>query len=189
MLVRLRWPPPGDLSTRFVDTVTSGHERGDLSEAEVSELFVKAYGPGQLTEFLKRWEKHAWLSGRLPILREGVENHVEGRYVSSVCVLLPQIEGVLGDALGRKPNPRGDGAKLLGGTTLSTSAREFYVKVINESFEWTSEAPIPELSRHAVLHGRATDFGTQEQSLKVLLILDEMIRAIAGYRAKQVCRE
>jgi hypothetical protein len=180
--VRLRWPPPGHLSTQFVDSITAAHKRGDLSEGEVSDLFVKSYNSGRLEDLLRQWEPHPWLSRRLPILREGIENHLAGRYFSSVCMLLPQIEGVHGDALGRKPKPRGDAERLLGDTTLSTAAREFYIKVVNESFEWNDDAPIPELSRHAILHGRATNFGTEEHSLKVLLIMDEMISAIAAYR-------
>src|SRR5262249_46283729 len=109
--------------------------------------------------------------------QEGLENYVSCRHHSAVCVLLPQVEGALREALGAKPN-RANSLGIIRGYQLGSAAGKFFADVLLETFDPDSTAPIPELSRHAILHGKATDYGTPAHSLKVILIADIILSSI-----------
>lgn len=185
LAAQLGWPPPWHMPVNLIDEIAQGYDQGELSRDDVEELFVQLYSPEVITEFQRRWEGYSWLQHRLPILREAVANHIDGRHYSAVCTLLPQIEGALGDELGRRPKPKIDAVAYFRDSHLGTVAKDFYVRVILESFEWTTSAPIPELSRHAVLHGRSTDYGTPKHSLKLLIITDIILDGIQDRRTNQ----
>lgn len=156
-----------------------------MSDADVEAAFLAFYTSDRVMGFLGQWEKHEWLERRVPILREAVMNHLDGRYFSVICTLLPQIEGMLGDLIGEKPNPRNHASKMFRVSRLGGIAKNFYVKVIVEGSDWQRIAPIPELSRNAILHGSTTDYGTQKHSLQVLIIVDIIVSGIAERRAEQ----
>jgi hypothetical protein len=178
----LAWPPPWHLPVHMIDCITNAHAKGELSNADVEAAFLMFYTPEVVQEFAGRWEGYEWLASRLPIFREGLINHLEGRYFSAVCTLLPQIEGVLADELGRKPIPKCDAGILFRNSRLGSVAKDFYIRVVLESFNWASEAPVPTLSRHAILHGRATLYGTRTHSLKVAIITDIVLSGVEERR-------
>lgn len=182
LAVEMGWPPPWHFPVRVTDDLSARYARGELTVDEVRRIFLDLYSPEQVRALKSGWAQLPWLAVRLPILAEGVENHVAGRYFSAVCTLLPQIEGVLGDELRRKPNPQHDGTKIFRDTPLGAVARDFYVRVVHESVGWGPGAAMPDLSRHAILHGRDTGFGTEERSLKTILILDAVIGAVREQR-------
>jgi hypothetical protein len=177
-LIKLGWPPPWHLPAVLLDRIVEAHESGDFSVEEVSQLFIELYGQKRLKELLERWKQSEHIGRRATILDEGIQGHIDGRFFSSVCVFSTQIEGVIGEALGRQPNPKNDADIIFRDTTLSRVARAFYIKVANESFSWSRSSPIPELSRNAILHGRDTEFGTASNSLRVILLFDAVWSAI-----------
>ena len=71
---------------------------------------------------------------------------------------------------------------IIRGYRLATAAGRFFAHVILENFNPDTAAPIPWLSRHAILHGKATDYGTPTHSLKVVLIADIILRGIEENR-------
>lgn len=178
LLIKLGWPPPWHLPASLLDRIVEAHESGNFSEDEVSQLFIDLYGQKRLKELLERWELSEHIGTRASILDEGIQNHLDGRFFSSVCIFSTQIEGVIGEALGRQPNPQNDADIIFRDTTLSKVARDFYINVANESFSWSRRSPIPELSRNAILHGRDTEFGTAKNSLRVILLFDAVWSAI-----------
>ena len=181
--VQLKWPPPWHIPARVIDRIVDAHAAGHLSAERTAEIFASFYTPEQIEEFGRRWASYGWLSDRLPIFQEALGNHVAARYFSAVCVLLPQIEGVLREALGEKPM-REKSVAILRGYQLARPAAKFFAEVVLESFDPEAEAPIPELSRHAILHGSATDYGTPIHSLKVILIGDIILSSIEENRRR-----
>lgn len=186
LVVAMNWPPPSHSPVTLIDAVTESHARGELTREDVAALFVECYDAELIGHLLSEWKKCGWLQARTPILEEGIRNHLEGRYYSAVYTLLPQIEGVVGDDLGRQPVPKSDAMRFFSDSRLSKVARDFYVNVILEGFNWQATAPIPELSRHAILHGCATSFGSAEHSLKVILMLDAVIAATKERQGQSV---
>jgi hypothetical protein len=179
--IQLKWPPPWHMPARAIDRMTVAYQAGKLTPEETANIFASFYTPERITEFGERWASYGWLAHRLPILREALEDHLSGRHYSAVCVLLPQIDGALREALGAKPT-RANSVGILRGYQLATAAGKFFAEVVLENFDPDSAAPIPELSRHAILHGKATDYGTPMHSLKVILIADIILSSIEESR-------
>jgi hypothetical protein len=177
-LIKLGWPPPWHLPAVLLDRIVEAFESGNFSVEEVTQLFIDLYGQERMKELLEKWKQSEHIGRRAPILNEGIQDHLDGRFFSSVCIFSTQIEGVIGEAIGRQPNPKNDADIIFRDTTLSRVARAFYIKVANESFSWSRSSPIPELSRNAILHGRDTEFGTPSNSLRVILLFDAICSAI-----------
>ena len=179
-LVRLGWPPPGKLAATFLDRVVDLYDRGELTSVEIDSLFVRAYDAETLRGHLSGWFQFDWLQPRVPILAEGIDCHIGRQFFSAVSTLLPQVEGVLGDFLGRAPNPKQDAGRVFADSRLTGVAREFYLKVATASFKWGRSAD--PLSRNSILHGHDTAFGTEVSSLKIILVLDAVIDAVEARR-------
>jgi hypothetical protein len=103
--IQLKWPPPWHMPARVIDRITVAYQAGKLTPKETAETFATFYTPERIREFRQRWAGYEWLTHRLAILQEALGNHIDGRHCSAVCLLLPQIEGVLREALGVKPGP------------------------------------------------------------------------------------
>jgi hypothetical protein len=185
LVIALGWPPPGHMPTGLADAITTGHSLGVVTPEQVSELFVGFYDQNRIERLLAHWGSYEWLRHRSEILRQGIESHNERRYFASVCTLLPQIEGTLGEELKRAPNPQNDAGSLFDETHLSKAARVFYVRLARGSFSWSPEEEVPDLSRNAILHGRDTAYGTRQHSLKVILMLDAVLAIIQERRSGQ----
>ncbi len=173
----LRWPPPWHLPARVLDQIAAAYRKKKITLDEVAEIFIEHYTPDKIAEFGDRWAGYAWLGPRLPILREALANYVDGRHYSTVCALLPQFEGVLREFLGKeaiKTNSIGG----VGSIGFGSAAGRFYAEVIRETYYPDSDSPIPELSRHSILHGNATDYGTPKHSLRVILIADIILSSV-----------
>jgi hypothetical protein len=175
--IQLKWPPPWHMPARIIDRITVAYQSGSFTPEETTNIFTSFYTPQRINEFGQRWASYEWIAHRLPILQEALANHIDGRYHSAICVLLPQIDGVLREALGAKPT-RANSVGIIGGYQLASAAGKFFADVVLENFDPDSAAPIPELSRHAILHGKATDCGTVTHSLKVILIADIILSSI-----------
>jgi hypothetical protein len=53
--------------------------------------------------------------------------------------------------------PKNDAPAVFRDSPHGTLVRDYYLHVILETFDaWDPSRPVPELSRHAILHGRAT---------------------------------
>lgn len=181
--IQLNWPPPWHMPSRVIDRITVAYQAGKLTPVETAKIFSSFYTPERIREFGQRWADYEWLAHRMTILNEALGNHIDGRHYSAVCLLLPQIEGGLREALRAKPN-RTNSIAIIRGYQLATAAGQFFADVVMETFDPDSAAPIPELSRHAILHGKATDYGTPTHSLKVILIADIILSSIQENRTQ-----
>jgi hypothetical protein len=118
---------------------------------------------------------------RRPMVLEGIQNHREDRFYSSICVLLPQAEGIITDMLVhtgtaevrtskvfRLPDNKSDGYELKGLQNKGEEVRK--VTSIDKALaEHITESVVP--FRNGALHGTDVDFGTREQSEHVILVL------------------
>ena len=116
---------------------------------------------------------------RAAILREAFEAHRQSNFNLSVPVLLAQADGIWRDRIDRN--------LFSGGTEHAIQARVAQVEDANSrelvlalnSPDWPLAQPEsrrPEdfsgLNRHLVLHGQATDYGTEENSLRAIAFLN-----------------
>lgn len=181
LLVALDWPPLAHLPIPDAHAITEEHAAGQLSPQDVGALFLRAYDGRVLDAMVAAWAAHPWLAHRLPILTEGVACYRDGRFYAAVSTLLPQVEGVAADALGRSPNAQNDAGSFFRDATLPRAARAYYTGPLHATYRGPQTVALA-TSRHAVLHGGATDFGTPEIALRAVLMTDAVIDAAADYR-------
>lgn len=177
ILIDSGWPPPLNFPAKGLDELLGLFDNGELSEAQLGNVFVSFYDEQQLNEMQKRWGGNQFISHRMDILIEGLGNYVEGRFASCVSLVLPNLEGVTGDYLNRKPIPKNDARELFSSSGLDDAAIEFYTNFVLAKFVWEKD-PILGLNRHQILHGKDVIFGTQTNALKTLLLFDAFQQAV-----------
>ncbi len=160
-------------------------------------LFV--YREEEIRGMQETWQKAKWLEKRIEVINCVIDGHLKGYYQLTVPTLLAQIEGILVDGILTldeiKPNDKiGYGKQknfltqvILGETgvlSFDEQIEEFYTTIILANFERGKEIN-SDLSRHAILHGEDTNYGTKLNSLKTILIfnyffekLDELYKDI-----------
>lgn len=195
VMLHLGWPPAMDCFAT--------HERAEIAKEyetikrdpqaladlkrRVGEQIVERYDAARLCAMLTKWEEKPWIQKRMPILREVIHAHNDGKYFLSVPPTLAQLEGVVVEGFGHKgwlSHKAGKKktsrsleaylAKVLETASLDESNRavkNFVTGVVLGSFE--HGGPLPgNLNRHAIFHGADTEYGTREYSLKAIVFFD-----------------
>jgi hypothetical protein len=68
--------------------------------SSVDDLFIDTLMDNQrVKQTFNFWKTQSKISDRLPLLEEAIEAHIEKRFYLSVSALIPQVEGLLRDAL------------------------------------------------------------------------------------------
>lgn len=189
--LELNWFPAavGNLMTfaninEIVDTYDSqGKEKTQII---LDDLFIRLYNADEIDGLYSSWKKNKELQARLPILKEAVTSHLEKNFYASVCTILPQIEGILRDTISSNSR-RINGTvleeiinKIVSNDNVDEVTKKFYFEIILENFWHGDEIPV--LSRHAILHGEDTTFGTEVNSLKLILLFDFLQEQIAKHK-------
>ena len=116
---------------------------------------------------------------RSEILREAFHAHRQGHYHLSVLAFLTQVDGFFHDLWEKSLFIGGDRSNVESrvGEMQNELAREM-VRVLLDS-DWPlimargmRPADFTGLNRHQVLHGEVTDYGTEENSLKAISLLN-----------------
>ncbi len=142
-------------------SVTQGQELED----ELRELFISS------TSLKPRWD----------IVREGLADHRIGRFISSIPVLLPQIEGIFSDILVLKDAAMKINSKIFlkksdgtqGGELKGLDNKISQVRVRTNldkdvaAFASTYLAP----DRNSILHGSDIAYGQAVKSVHLVLVL------------------
>lgn len=178
MLDALGWPPPGHLPAHLFDEITNAFSKGDLSPAAVEEIIISSYTSERVLQVYEGWKRNPLLHRCLPILHEAVQAHLEGRYALSIPTIIPQIEGLIAVGFGHSGKISGRVIKAYVETAFARQSNfdkagaAFFVEILLDQFQWGD--PIPAFSRHAILHGADVDYATAANSLRAILILDQL---------------
>ena len=190
IMLQLGWPPPGDIPVptgrnivRYFDQ-HGEQETRKLADAKMIQFFSEA----RLQTMLRKWAQKTWLAQRVPILKQVIEAHIAGLYMVSIPALLPQVEGIFASGFAHQGSMNGAtyvtyAKKLLepkAGVTydMKAATRDFILKTLLVTFQ--HGGPINSfMSRHAILHGADTDYGTAVTSLKAILLFDNVQNAFA----------
>ena len=118
---------------------------------------------------------------RRPILRDALADHLDGRYRVSIPTLLPSVEGIVADAFGLGMRTRVTAgleplAEILDG--LDALELDVAIESLSSLYGWAdftaTSSLSPRLNRHLILHGRTVRYGSEANSLKVVLHLDQL---------------
>ena len=183
MLAQLAWPLPGHLASKWLDDVAQRFLAGEATAEQVEGAFLRNYQAHGIQDIRRSWEADHQIAARLPILMDALHAHDEQRYNLSVPVILAQLEGMVAAA---KAHAGRFTAKTLvaylkpivtGGSRFERIAAKLVVTTLWTEFEHGGTTP--PLSRHAILHGADTAYGTGANSLKAILFLDTIGAALS----------
>ena len=173
-------------------SIVESHNANNPSN-NLDSLFINALMSNQrVKETLTSWLAQLKITHRHIILKEGIESHLDQRFYASTSTLMPLVEGFLRDVLGEDyefNSMRKDDMKKATNALKSIWKNKSYntpemtllldplPHVVADLYEeYIKSESIPgKLYRHGVCHGNQTDFGSEKNSLRLILILDRII--------------
>ena len=193
--------PTSTADVRSDITIIKSFVEGDFSN--IDDLFVdRLMDNERVNKTLSVWKNCPEISKRLPLIEEAIEAHIGRKFYLSVSALIPQVEGLLKDALqimGQNSNfnsIRQEDIKratcalkdswksqdyALPEATLLLESLPDAVSDIYEEYDPTKSVP-GKLYRHGVCHGLQTDFNSKKNSIRLILLLDRIIFFYVRYR-------
>jgi hypothetical protein len=195
IMLELGYPPHGNLYPYEIITIVELYENNtdiDFVKREVSKLMLEKYDEEVLSEMLISWKNETWSNKRNHLLEEIIHCHNMKMYNMSVPVILAQIEGLIAEGFNHEGMMNGRKMReylerLLyrkSQFSFDETVQNFYLNVVLVAFEHGK--PINSfMSRNAIMHGADTNYGTAENSLKAILLLDHIHERITSYRKKE----
>lgn len=186
ILMQLEWPPPPNLiekGTEYLKIVEEYEKYGlDFVKDKVESIMLNWYTDQNLIEMIKKWRMSPLLKPRIHILESAVHAHIRNEYILSIPVFLSQIEGIITSGFrfsgwmnSKKFKEHLESVlhEALVIKNKNESIREFVINVLMVTFIH-GENIESSLSRHAILHGADTDYGTRTNSLKLILLIENI---------------
>ena len=182
-----RFPPCNQFSLGDVNDIAETYTANGsaaataLTEPKAREAF---YDEAQRTRMLDEWAANPKLTNRMRILRTSVAASVDGQFDIAIPALLAQLEGVIVDVFSHTGRMTEKKYKKF---VLDLSAKDAFLGVrLDEFVRFTvlaqfehGKALQSDLSRHAILHGGDTNYGTELNALKVIMLID-YVQALAN---------
>lgn len=192
--MELGWPPATNRA-RYVGEslkIVEAYEEHGLDEVKesIESAMIKWHDKTYLRRMFREWAESSLLQPRLHILKAAMEAHFRGEYVLAIPALLSQIEGVVVSGLGISGRMS---YKKFESLINSLLHEPIAIKGKNESLRRfvTGKLMAPFLhgqpiavspSRHAILHGADLHYGSEANSLKLILLM-ENIRQLFRFEA------
>ncbi|MEG3955734.1 hypothetical protein [Microcoleus sp. herbarium2] len=194
--------PTSTADVRSDITIIKSFLEGDFSN--IDDLFVdRLMDNERVKKTLSVWKKCPQISKRLPLIEEAIEAHIDRKFYLSVSALIPQVEGLLRDALqsmglkidftslrkeeikratcALKDSWKSQDYAFLPEATLLLESLPDAVSDIYEEYDPTKSVQ-GKLYRHGVCHGLQTDFNSKKNSIRLILLLDRIIFFYVRYR-------
>lgn len=178
-LMRNGWFP--DLSLSFLEIRQVAEAFNDSPErAQAASEFLCASLRDQLHDIEAKLISA--FPNRAEILRDAFQAHRERKWNLSVTVFLTQVDGLFYDRFLKSLFTRADQDELaerieevsdeLDGAMLRRLLYDDWPLAMSRSERAKQPGDFTQLNRHRVLHGEVTDFGTEENSLKAISLLN-----------------
>jgi hypothetical protein len=186
-LIAAGWFPFVEIAGEFAGLVTA--HRSGVAVKESEAAVTDAFDDARIDRLRDRWLAHPVLGTRPLVLGSALEAFRRSDHVSTVKIVLTEIEGILNDAHRRA---HGSGAKLpkllkfvatagelkAGGPDTLLFPQSFRDFLLGSTFA-QSDARAPSGragSRHAVGHGAAgEDAYTRVRALQAILTMDQLV--------------
>jgi hypothetical protein len=183
MLARLSWPLPGHLGSKWLDDVAQRFLAGEATAEQVEGAFLRNYSAHGIAEVRRTWASDPKIADRLPILLDALRAHEKEQFNLSVPVVLAQLEGLVAAAKAHAGRFTTSTLVAYLEPIISDGSRfeRVAAKLVVDTLwaEFRHGAVLPPLSRHAILHGADTTYGTGANSLKAILFFDTIRAALS----------
>lgn len=174
-LWKMGWWIPQTVSVSFFARV--GRLALASERVEVRRAMVALGRARELSGLVDGWLELDPFRDRRRFLLDGLRDHRRRRFRVSIPTLLPLIEGIAVDAFTpgatHGPRPAFEAAALIDAATGPAMADTVTALYARHEFSAVASGS-RQLNRHLILHGRSTGYGTEENSVKVLLALDTL---------------
>lgn len=138
-----------------------------------------------LNQFVAGWQDTPYMADRLKAINGAIAAHKRGEYELTISTLLPMIDGLSALIVAHIPNPKRKTIRVTDAVLMFKDiepdiSSECLVRVVENvlfrdvNLRQTQTAPSPN-NRHAILHGRVANFGTELCSYQVILLLGAMV--------------
>lgn len=196
-LVRHGWIPTISLLPQpYGEMVRIIESTNDL--AKVGEFAVTVFDENLLDRVVDRWLEASLVRDRKDVLTSAIESYKSGDYVSTIYVLLPQIEGLITKHIKRRRMPPEVSPKdrfsqfgdIVKSESFNTEFTRYLTDVLVSNLSnafYKTWYPYPKKGkvyrasslspqRHVALHGQVNPkYFTQENCVKLICILDSVI--------------
>jgi hypothetical protein len=122
---------------------------------------------------------------RRAILEKAFQAHANGQYLISIPTLLAQVDGICFDVVNACFFMGGERKKVIAQLTAAASnsiAKAFLAPFEEEMLVAMSQKSRPQgfvgLNRHTVLHGESVDYGTKENGLRAISLLNYVSQSL-----------
>ncbi|MCM3792478.1 hypothetical protein M3690_04125 [Priestia megaterium] len=185
------FPPVDIVPAELIFKMADFTEKYGLEETvkQFPSVLAEYYNEETLDYLVSKWKRFSWLKKRMPIIEQAIKAHKLEMYYASITTLLPQLEGILADGTNhtgdmnvRKKLPlvlNKEDAVLV----FDSNVKEYYEDTVLEGFEHNKTLK-SKFSRHAILHGGDTGYGTKNNSLRCILLFDYLFEKLNEYRKK-----
>jgi hypothetical protein len=190
VMLSFGWPPPGDIPAIFIRDILDAVDAEVLTKDNVDEFITSYYTPEIVKRIGCTWMTKPFLGRRHHLLHMAINGHCDGNYVSSILIILTQIEGFVAEVFGHKGQLKGAERnhyfrqllmeKYAGTLEWDHAINKLLLNVIFAIFRHGD--PIPTLSRHAIIHGADVDYASEANSLKLILLFDRLQSAYDASR-------
>lgn len=193
IMVALGWPPPMHMrSSRITEVIALGQDDPEAARAAIEAIIKAEYDSDTIDRMVQGWADRPCMALHLDALHEARENLTDHRYRSVVAVVLPIAEALLVHAWGTNEHVSHRRLKRFANEVLefrdadpSDRALAAYVTGVHFAQFYRGD-PIPDTpGRHAVLHGAHVTYGTVENALRVLILVDMLSEALVFTAAKR----
>lgn len=194
-MLKIGWPPALDFDIHRIKLINEAFNLDQSKPVvrEIEKLLVKIYDKQKLQSKLGKWKQSLLLKNRIQILEAAIDAHLNSKYWLSVPAILPQIEGMIASGfrhigyMGSDKLEKYVKSLLIDQyspiNTVNTNLVEFITKIVLANFKH-GQSINSSLSRHAILHGADTNYGTVENSLKSILVFDYLQNSFRLVRLK-----
>jgi hypothetical protein len=164
-----------------------------ITQPAFSDTVAAAYSQKYLEERLDFWSETTFFGDRFVYVKKATNEYLEGDYISSIYVLVPQFEGIIKDyltaAAGAHRYKIESAVADLRNLVLSRRVLMFPRAVLDIIFTFIADGsflaettgirdPAVEVTRHGIAHGKFVGCENRNIALKYIVVLDALAYVI-----------
>lgn len=151
----------------------------DKGVEEIIEIITEYFSNKVCKEIIQSICSKSEFSAHSHLIRDAFQAHCDGKYTLSIPVFLAQAEGTFIEhfqdklySTKKKKYLRKNSSSFTLINVMVESFENFIRDVLAESYCINKKIPEGIFARHPILHGRSVGYGTKENSIKAILLLD-----------------
>lgn len=173
-----------DINLFDYETIYDNIDNDNIEEI-IDNIIIKNYPYERVDKLLNKWKEYTILDKRIHILEDIVYAYKNEKYNLSIPVIFSQIEGLIAEIQSVKERLNGyTYKKLLNNIVFDKLDNETIKEVTKIYFsefilkQFTHGGEIPKISRHAILHGADTKYGTKINNLNLIIFFDLIVKTL-----------